>query len=283
MTMASTKPPANRRILAGPTTTTDVISGVTIQLGRRYLFIDAHKKAYAYLLAVFLLSVVSVFVDLPKDFYFMRKNNVFNLYGTKIGWFWTWVTVGPFIYLATLFQTKNKHSAVLHLTRLVVATFLWYFFTSSFVSIEQKSGTCNGAKGAFSRSECKLQGGRWSHGYDISGHCFLMIYSILIICEEAIAFRKWPEYSGQGDARSIEQYRKSTLLVRSFFVAMLALHLLWDFQLVMTVLYYHTFLDKILGALCATLCWFGTYRVLFPTISLMPVNRLPETASPRRH
>ncbi|KAK0424495.1 hypothetical protein QR680_008695 [Steinernema hermaphroditum] len=257
MTTASSRPTrSNRRILAGPTTTSDIISGVTIQLGRRYLFLDAQKKAYIYLAG---------------------KNNLLNVYGTKIGWFWTWALVGPFVYFATLFHTKNKNSAAVHLTRLVVATFLWYFFTNSFVSIEQKSGSCTGAKGAFSKSECRLQGGRWNHGFDISGHCFLMIYSILIICEESIAFRRWPEYNGQGDARSIEHYRKNTLIVRSFFVAIL------DFQLVMTTLYYHTFLDKVLGAICAALCWFATYRVLYPAVSLIPINRLPEKVSPRKH
>ncbi|TKR93067.1 hypothetical protein L596_007596 [Steinernema carpocapsae] len=268
--------PTHRRVLAGPTTTSDIISGVTIQLGRRYLFADVLKKVYVYVIGVCILSFISAFGNLPQHFYFMRKDSFFNVYGTKIGWFWTWVAVAPFVYFATLFHTRNPNSAATHLLRLVVATFLWYFFTDTFVSIEQKSGSCSIKHGSLSRADCRLKGGSWNRGFDISGHCFLMIYSILIICEEAVAFRRWPEYAGQGDAESIEDYRKNTNRVRWLFVGMLALHLLWDFQLVWTVLYYHTFLDKILGAFCAAASWFVTYRVIFPVISLSPINRLPE-------
>lgn len=45
------------------------------------------------------------------------------------------------------------------------------------------TGHCHGSK-LSPRSTCSIDGGKWVPGFDISGHCFILIYSILIMCEE---------------------------------------------------------------------------------------------------
>jgi hypothetical protein len=43
-----------------------------IQVARRYLFINAAKKAVAYLLLVTILSLLAEFVSLPSDWYIVQ-------------------------------------------------------------------------------------------------------------------------------------------------------------------------------------------------------------------
>jgi hypothetical protein len=44
------------------------------------------------------------------------------------------------------------------------------------------------------------------------------------------------------------------------FVLLFLLHLLWDFQLVVTALYYHDFWQKMIGATIAVVCWAGKHK-----------------------
>uniref|UniRef100_A0A914R4Y2 Uncharacterized protein n=1 Tax=Parascaris equorum TaxID=6256 RepID=A0A914R4Y2_PAREQ len=44
-----------------------------------------------------------------------------------------------------------------------------------------------------------------------------------------------------------------------------------DFELLVSVLYYHHLTQKVLGALVAVLCWFITYRVWYPVTHLPPM------------
>lgn len=81
---------------------------------------------------------------------------------------------------------------------LIFIVFLWAYLILNcikiliivpfrFVAVEHMSAYCYGAKTSY-RSDCASCGGKWVPGFDISGHCFLLIYSILIICEEVGKF-----------------------------------------------------------------------------------------------
>ncbi|VDO52428.1 unnamed protein product [Haemonchus placei] len=128
-----------------------------LMVARRFLFIDPKKKAVAFLAFVALLSLVSSFVTLDNSLYIVQKHSVFNQYGVKLGWMWTCFTVGPFIW----FSSRAHHR------------------TDSFGG----SGIrCDIIR--YSRTMCKEKGGVWIPGFDISGHCFLLIYSMLVMAEE---------------------------------------------------------------------------------------------------
>ncbi|VDK43800.1 unnamed protein product [Anisakis simplex] len=161
----------------------DIIGGIVVQIARKYLLIKPEKKSVFYLIVVFILSIFAVYVPLSNEYYFVQKDNILNKYGVKLGWFWTCVIVGPFVWYTSRAHGKNAQEAVMDLSRIVVATALWYFCTNSFVTFERMTGYCHGAKSS-SRSTCYSNGGKWMPGIDISGHCFLLIYSILIMCEE---------------------------------------------------------------------------------------------------
>uniref|UniRef100_A0AC34QH41 FIT family protein n=1 Tax=Panagrolaimus sp. JU765 TaxID=591449 RepID=A0AC34QH41_9BILA len=297
------------------------------QLARKLLFISTDKKAIFYFLFVFLVSLFAAYSPLSDDWYFAKKNNIFNQYGTKVGWFWTLITVGPFMWLTSddwYFAKKNNifnqygtkvgwfwtlitvgpfmwltsylhHNSNLkaaqHLVRLVVATGIWYFVTHTFVHIEKTTGRCIGSPHSL-RHQCHDSGGKWAPGIDISGHCFLLIYNILILSEESISFKNWPRTARKSisfknwprTARStasrlatvndVENFKRVTMSVQGLFILLFFFHLFWDFQLLTTCLYYHTLNHKVLGAATAIIAWFLTYRIAFPNFFPgMPIRR----------
>lgn len=128
--------------------------------------------------------------------YFAKKKNIFNIYFVKKGWLW--VTVSAFLFIMThpslgpTFQvTKRRVQAAL---RYSVATLLWTFTTQWFFGaplvdrgFRWTGGACEVAadpvamanmsekKQFLTASACKMNGGMWKGGHDISGHVFLLI------------------------------------------------------------------------------------------------------------
>ncbi|TID24269.1 ATP-binding cassette sub-family D member 2 [Venturia nashicola] len=128
--------------------------------------------------------------------YFAKKKNIFNLYFVKRGW--GWVTLSAFLFILThpslgptLQITKRRVQATL---RYCVATLLWIFTTQWFFGaplvdrgFRWTGGACEVAtdpvamahmsekKQFLTASACKLNGGMWRGGHDISGHVFLLI------------------------------------------------------------------------------------------------------------
>ncbi|KAK6037312.1 hypothetical protein COOONC_25184 [Cooperia oncophora] len=47
------------------------------------------------------LSMVGSFVTLDDTLYIVQKYSVFNQYGVKLGWMWTCLIVGPFIWFSS--------------------------------------------------------------------------------------------------------------------------------------------------------------------------------------
>ena len=54
---------------------------------------------------------------------------------------------------------------------------------SRIISLEKFTSKCHGAKGT-GWKDCHEAGGKWIPAVDISGHCFLLIFNILVLCEE---------------------------------------------------------------------------------------------------
>lgn len=165
----------------------------------------------------------------------------------------------------------------------------------SFVKIEYQTGKCHGSVGS-SRNDCYVDGGKWIpgllnywysfiklfpvEGFDISGHAFLLLYSILIITEEATSFRNWP-IQPRVTAQHIptrtdyDRFQQKTKFIQVFFslkimkisnnfqwnfVLLFFLNLLWDFSLCVTALYYHNLIQKLIGASIAVFCWAGNFQ-----------------------
>ncbi|KAH7668221.1 hypothetical protein AAVH_42939 [Aphelenchoides avenae] len=150
-----------------------------LHFATRYLSADTKIKAITYVILVACLSTVPEILQLPDDLYVTQKDSLTNLYGVKLGWLWTLVVLG----LVLAASITDFVSAVNGFLRVLIATVIWLFVTEGFRHLEESSGNCS--NGAYpQRMRCILHGGQWLQGFDTSGHSFILIYSILVICEE---------------------------------------------------------------------------------------------------
>lgn len=64
-------------------------------------------------------------------------------------------------------------------------------------------------------------------------------------------------------------YERLTPLIRTLFIGMAALQLLWDVMLVGTMLYYHRMIEKFISGIIAIFTWYFTYRFWYRS-SVLP-------------
>ncbi|CAK5031273.1 unnamed protein product [Meloidogyne enterolobii] len=256
--------------------TKTVLEDFLTNLANYYLFIDVTKKVIAYLILVSILSVIAEFVELPRDLYI--KHNVFNRFGTKIGWFWTCLLLCPFMWITSLIHNESYLKAFYSQIRLLIATIGWYLWTNAFIKFEDQTGVCQGLNNS-SKIDCYNGGGKWIPGFDVSGHTFLLLYSILIVSEESFSFKNLPSKphsftTNLPTNQQIKRFEQIRKFVERNFIGLFVLHLLWDFQLIVTALYYHNFLQKLVGAAIAVGCWAVTYRFWFVVgFPFLPMRR----------
>lgn len=74
----------------------------------------------------------------------------------------------------------------------------------------------------------------------------------------------WPDLDEKQVKSLRKRFSKVSPVVAVTFFNMCALALLWDFMLVVTTLYYHTFAEKMIGTVLALLMWCFLYRGAFP-------------------
>lgn len=297
---ASERPDAKgTRPVQKPTSVKEILTMVLLYVCKKSIFFDVNLKVALYLGSLFLVSLIGDFVPFPKVSYFSRSDNLFNVFFVKLGWFWTLIFSVPYLALSsyTICCGDVKRLCRNHLPRLLIATMFWYGWTKFFNVIETSFGRCS-TRGFETKSTCLKAGHLWQ-GFDISGHAFILIYSSLVLIEEARPIVNWESIKdllrneehnrngGDGARGSLvtnplknlkdEQmtalkvlYQRYTPIVRTLFVGMTALQLLWDVMLVCTMLYYHNMIEKVISGIIAILTWFFTYRAWYPSAKFLP-------------
>ena len=130
--------------------------------------------------------------------YFAQKKNLFNVFFVKIGWFWTTLAFCVFIFMhpstgpsRSLVLTPKRAQGFL---RYGIVTLWWAIVTQWFfgpalidrgfrltggqcelLQTEEGRGGMGETRVYFTAAACKLGGGKWTGGYDISGHVFLLV------------------------------------------------------------------------------------------------------------
>ncbi|KAI5695345.1 hypothetical protein M8J75_014929 [Diaphorina citri] len=170
-------------------TLVDELIRVVLGLGNKYLMLEIKYRIATYLGILFAVSIIGDVLPYPKS-YFSQSSHFLNQYFVKLGWGWTLICTIPFVVMTSYtYCCSDRKQVAFHLLRLGVATFFWMFWTNMFQYIESIYGRCTEPR--FSRrSKCLEAGARWS-GFDISGHSFLLIYSVLIMIEEAKPIQGW--------------------------------------------------------------------------------------------
>lgn len=282
------------RPTTNPTTVKEVLLQMLIFSCKKVIFFDVRLKVALYLGSLFLISLIGDFFPFPKT-YLARSDNFFNVYFVKWGWAWTLALSVPYLVLTSYILCCGNREKLIreHLTRMAIATFFWLVWTKSFNFIEMMYGRCN-IKGFDTKIAC-LKGGHFWHGFDISGHAFILIYSSLVLMEEAKPIIGWEnirehlrneehnriarEDSSSNPLRNLDDaelqhvkttYDKYTPVIRILFISITALQMLWDIMLVCTMLYYHRMIEKVLSGIFAILTWFLTYRGWYSSDTLPP-------------
>uniref|UniRef100_A0A1L8DY43 Putative inositol phospholipid synthesis protein scs3p n=1 Tax=Nyssomyia neivai TaxID=330878 RepID=A0A1L8DY43_9DIPT len=283
------------RPTTAPTSVWEVLTMMILYICKKAIFYDVNLKVAIYLGSLFLVSLIGDFIPYPRT-YFARSDNLFNQYFVKIGWFWTLILTIPYTFITSyiLCCGDAKRMVKHHIIRIAIATGMWYMWTSTFNIIESSLGRCTDRK--FDTKPTCLKAGHLWNGFDISGHAFILIYSSLMLIEEARPIVNWEAIKEHlrneehnranmdtgaarnpltnlkdGEiARLSYLYTRYTPLVRVLFIAMTVLQLLWDVMLVSTMLYFHKMIEKVVGGIIAILVWFFTYRFWYVSPSILP-------------
>ncbi|CAF1205700.1 unnamed protein product [Adineta ricciae] len=251
-----------------------IIRDLILFFCRRVIFGPPIFKLFVSFTIIVIGSLLRSF-DLAPNSYFSLKTNFFNRYFAKLGWGWTMGLLIPFVYL-TLITTHNQYQIITrHLSRLFVATSIWFIVTTLFARFEELTGMCKHEDlRSASRRACVKGGHEWQEGYDLSGHTFLLLYALLIINEEVKSYDKGTKKVDQassaanakGDALSEVKHEYLQIIskvIRLNYVALAALTILWEFMLLSTALYFHYTLHKIFAAMIAVFFWYITYYVWY--------------------
>ncbi|XP_028391671.1 fat storage-inducing transmembrane protein-like [Dendronephthya gigantea] len=226
---------------------------------------------------------------------------------------WTLASLAPFMVVTWWKKSKNNLKVVCkNVFRLVVAFAIWFAVTRILDFIEHSSGECEGSDLYSSKYECHREGLLWN-GLDISGHSFILSYCTLIISEEIDIISFWmnkntPEKKISPN-RGVSQNKRSTpddgthfnerkvkhsksdqisysnnvkekpefVIARyvsySLYILCCLLIILWLILLVITALYFHTVITKVIGVGLGLSSWFFTYEILFKSNNFPQVTK----------
>lgn len=200
----------SRQTIPGPTSPSQFISILLFSILKKPIFVDIDLKAGIYICAAAAGSLLFDFLKFPPS-YFSNRRNVFNVFFVKWGWAWTLSSLAMFIVISSYIYTgANRRLLRAHLMRLLYGSACWYICTGMFSTIEASFGQCYDLKGnmiksptsrPFHRRSCRQASGHWL-GFDISGHCFLLIMSNLFIMEELRVMKSWAILGGLLGANS---------------------------------------------------------------------------------
>ncbi|XP_046660309.1 acyl-coenzyme A diphosphatase FITM2 isoform X1 [Homalodisca vitripennis] len=288
--------PKGTKPLPEPSSVPKVILMMILHVCRKIMFMDTRLKVGIYLASLFVVSLLADVFPFPKT-YFARKDNIFNVYFVKIAWGWTLILSVPFVVLTSSTYCCGKREKILkHLIRLAVATASWFFWVHLFAYIESTVGRCNVKGDKYQNKSACLERGLFWQGFDISGHTFILIYSSLVLIEEARAIIGW---EGIGDMLRNEEYTRTfniketssnplrnlnsrdfevlkfnyeryTPYVRGIFIGITCFIILWDSMLVSTMLYFHSMVEKFLSGCIAILMWYATYNFWYALPNCLP-------------
>lgn len=201
--------------------------------------------------------------------YFAQKHNLFNVLFVKIGWLWISSAFVVFLFTHGGPPAVLTPRRVQALVRFSLVTAWWVAVTKWFFgpplmdrTFVLTGGACEGDVAILTGAACKVAGGRWNGGHDISGHVFLLVLGSTFLWMEVLYVALLS--SGVPEERSILTGRDGTevksadvervpgdeakdirgIPMLAFRLALVVLALSW-FMLFMTAAYFHTWVEKV--------------------------------------
>lgn len=247
----------------------------TLLLGSLFSILEPHARAAPYSAA----SQSHPSHVAPS--YFALKRNIFNVFFVKIGWFWTSLAFTAFLFLhpstgpsAGLVLTRKRTQGLLRwglVTAWWAALTQWFFgpplidrgfrFTGGqceMVKTEDGRAAMGDKREFFTAAACKVAGGQWKGGHDISGHVFLLVLGSAFLWLEILPTLVGKEMrfvrrregnwvtadtESEGDKPKDEREER-----RALNVPVVVAGLSW-WMLLMTAAYFHTWFEKVIAML----------------------------------
>jgi len=230
--------------------------------------------------------------------YFASKHNLINVYFVKIGWFWTTLAFALLAYNTHAIQpprlSPSSSKIAQAVLRYTIATITWigttqWLFGPPLIdrSFTLTGGRCEALPAKIDDEgrpdvsaivtgiACKAVGGRWKGGTDISGHVFLLVLSSAFLLLElyiadalsphphvtpraaaAVAHDTTEEEKRELGGWESDTQAKIRLWTRYFVWGVVMLDV-W--MLLMTAIWFHTWLEKLSGLLISGFCIWGIY------------------------
>ena len=218
---------------------------------------------------------------------FSARENAVNQYFVKLSWFWTLVCVAPLSMCSGyLLGGVSIRGLLVSGARMAVATAAWWGLTTVFLQIDDAVGLCSSGD-VTDKAACYRAGHTW-FGFDISGHVFLLTYSILLLTEECQVLKVINSLQNDHGTsikmittdKSRQMWAREVLKLSKGFVQYCQI-LCFVFivcagvMVCATCLFFHTFSEKVLGLLLAGLVWWLTYKGIFSSkfLDWMPVTQ----------
>lgn len=223
--------------------------------------ISTVRKNFPWLfLSISVLGSVLKLLQVVPDTYFSGTRIFPNVYLVKLGWGWTLLLLTPFLLLSNASLNRDVFFLFRRLLSLVVGTAVWYVCTETFVYIENVTGSCFATdamdvvhENVTSKIACVRAGFHW-HGFDISGHSFLLPYSALFMMEET---------APMAHLKTVSLSTLPRMVLGLLYISLNALMIVWILMFTSTSVYFHDLLHKLVGTLCAILAWYLTYGVWY--------------------
>jgi len=239
-----------------------------------------------HLLTVCIGSVISGSWDIPCFAFFCDKWNPINQYIVKLCWGWSMSVISGYFLFRVLGEKEERSMVWKVMLRLVLGSFIWYSGTGIIDTIQNTYGSCvfsyidQDFALQSNKTNCRELGGTWVPVIEISGHIFMMVF-----CDMFITWQLFPnkekkteeKYDKLGDLiledeeMEMQHYNSSTgdeeLLLdsanltppptpcQSFCyrvyemvrVLGILLCVVFRIMIIITVMYFHTTTEKILG------------------------------------
>ncbi|KAL4747270.1 hypothetical protein BDW72DRAFT_17807 [Aspergillus terricola var. indicus] len=229
--------------------------------------------------------------------YFARKDNIFNLFFVKLGWIWFTLAFAALLLTYPPSSHRGRRQAQA-LSRYALATTAWYFMTQWFFgpAIIDRSFVITGGKcedvlselrnvqtekgviGAgvedfgvyLTATACKAAGGAWRGGHDVSGHVFMLVLVTAVLGFEALGILAQEneaenEASASANAKTAGEAGNEVRTWTLRFVGGVV-GLGW-WMLLMTAIWFHTWLEKANGLLISL---GAVYTIYFLPRRLIP-------------
>ncbi|OAX81508.1 hypothetical protein ACJ72_04152 [Emergomyces africanus] len=263
---------SSRPLFPQPPPLTLALYPLTLLLGSLYSVISPTARPFANA-----SSSPGVAPDLDTNpvNYFARKGNIFNVYFVKVGWLWTTLAFISLLLTQPAFNGELL-SAYIRLKRVGQATVRYFLVTTTWWltthwffgpglidrSFIATGGKCEASMlpgptnpipelaAIFTATTCKASGGAWTGGHDVSGHVFMLVLiSAFLVLELQGASSVEVEIDERKDKhQDLVQRVSYERWGRNFTLTVSGLS--W-WMLLMTAMWFHTWLEKLTGLILA--------------------------------